>query len=46
MTAELFKDQFFNHFLTAAKENLKRHGLPEDNKAVLKLGNCRACPSP
>jgi hypothetical protein len=34
MTAELFKDQFFIHFLPAAKKNLRRQGLPEDNKAV------------
>jgi hypothetical protein len=34
MTAELFKDQFFNNFLPAAKKNLKRQGLPEDDKAV------------
>jgi len=34
MTAELFKDQFFNHFVAAAKKNVKRQGLPEENKAV------------
>jgi hypothetical protein len=34
MTAELFKDKFFNHFVVAAKKNVKRQGLPEENKAV------------
>jgi hypothetical protein len=39
MTAELFKDQFFNHFLPAAKKNLKRQGLPEDNSSWVIAGH-------
>jgi hypothetical protein len=34
MTAEPFKDPRFNHFLPAAKKNLKRQDLPEVHKAV------------
>jgi hypothetical protein len=35
MTAEHFKDQFFNHFVPAAKKNLKSQALSEDSKAIL-----------
>uniref|UniRef100_K7F9V3 DDE-1 domain-containing protein n=1 Tax=Pelodiscus sinensis TaxID=13735 RepID=K7F9V3_PELSI len=44
MTSEIFKDWFFNHFVLAVKENFRKEGLLEDNKAVLLLDNCRAHP--
>uniref|UniRef100_K7F7H6 HTH CENPB-type domain-containing protein n=1 Tax=Pelodiscus sinensis TaxID=13735 RepID=K7F7H6_PELSI len=39
MTAETFKDWFFNYFVPTVK---KEGGQPEDSKAVLLLDNCRA----
>uniref|UniRef100_A0A1B6ML08 HTH CENPB-type domain-containing protein n=1 Tax=Graphocephala atropunctata TaxID=36148 RepID=A0A1B6ML08_9HEMI len=44
MTADLFKDWFFCHFVPAVKENFEKLGLPQDSKAVLVLDNCRAHP--
>jgi DDE superfamily endonuclease./Tc5 transposase DNA-binding domain./CENP-B N-terminal DNA-binding domain. len=44
MTAELFKDWFFNHFVPAVKENFGEQGLPDDSNAVLLLDNCGAYP--
>jgi hypothetical protein len=44
MTAELFKDWFFNYFVPGVKENLREQGLREDGNAVLLLDNCGAHP--
>jgi len=44
MTAELFKDWFFNHFVPAVKENFGEQGLPDDSSAVLLLDNCGVYP--
>ncbi|GFT02822.1 jerky protein homolog [Nephila pilipes] len=44
MTAELFKDWFYHHFVPEVKENFKKHGMPEDSKALLLLDNCTAHP--
>uniref|UniRef100_K7FJQ6 HTH CENPB-type domain-containing protein n=1 Tax=Pelodiscus sinensis TaxID=13735 RepID=K7FJQ6_PELSI len=43
MTAEIFKDCFFNYFVPAVKENFRKD-LPEDSKAVLLLNNYRGHP--
>ncbi|XP_055501907.1 jerky protein-like [Leucoraja erinacea] len=42
MTAELFKEWFFHHFVPEVKENFKRLGLPEDSTAILLIDNCKA----
>ncbi|GLV38199.1 hypothetical protein CBL_12845 [Carabus blaptoides fortunei] len=44
MTAALFKDCFFHHFVPEVKESFKSLGLPEDTKAILLLDNCKAHP--
>ncbi|GBM47316.1 Jerky [Araneus ventricosus] len=44
MTAALFKDWFFHHFVPEVKESFKSLGLPEDTKAILLLDNCKAHP--
>ncbi|GBM91972.1 Jerky [Araneus ventricosus] len=44
MTAALFKDWFFHHFVPEVKEYFKSIGLPEDTKAILLLDNCKAHP--
>lgn len=44
MTADIFKDWFFNNFVPAVNENFRKEGLPENSKAVLLLGNYRAHP--
>ncbi|GBO21549.1 Jerky [Araneus ventricosus] len=44
MTAALFKDWFFHHFVPEVKESFKSLGLPEDTKAILLLDNCKALP--
>lgn len=45
MTTSLFKDWFFNHFVTQVKGSFKSLGLPEDSIAILLLDNCKAHPS-
>ncbi|XP_035212156.1 jerky protein homolog [Stegodyphus dumicola] len=44
ITAALFKDWFFHHFVPEVKESFKSLGLPEDTKAILLLDNCEAHP--
>ncbi|GBO15325.1 Jerky [Araneus ventricosus] len=44
MTAALFKDWFFHHFVPEVKESFQSLGLPEDTKAILLLDNCKAHP--
>lgn len=44
MTAALFKDWFFHHFVPEVKESFKSLGLPEGTKAILLLDNCKAHP--
>ncbi|GBM17648.1 Jerky [Araneus ventricosus] len=44
MTAALFKDWCFHHFVPEVKESFKSFGLPEDTKAILLLDNCKAHP--
>ncbi|XP_035206673.1 jerky protein homolog [Stegodyphus dumicola] len=44
ITAALFKDWFFHHFVPEVKESFKSLGLPEDTKAILLLDNCKAHP--
>lgn len=44
LTAELFKDWFFNHFVPAIKENFGEQGLPDDCSAVLLLDNSGVYP--
>ena len=44
MSAELFREWFFRHFVPEVKAYFKRIGLPEDSKCVLLLDNCRAHP--
>ncbi|GBN66229.1 Jerky [Araneus ventricosus] len=44
MTAALFKDWYFHHFVPEVKESFKSLGLPEDTKAILLLDNCKAPP--
>jgi len=39
MTAELFKDGFFNHFVPAITEKLRKQGLPQCSKAIFLLDN-------
>lgn len=45
MSAELFKDWFFDQFVPSVKSHFVSLGKPEDTKAVLLLDNCRAHPS-
>lgn len=42
MSAELFKDRFFNHFMPAITEKLRKQGLPQYSKAIFLLDNCSA----
>jgi len=42
LNAELFKDGFFNHFVPAITEKLKKQGLPQYSKAIFLLDNCSA----
>ncbi|XP_042897244.1 jerky protein homolog [Parasteatoda tepidariorum] len=44
MTAALFKDWFFHHFVPEVKESFKSLGLPDGTKAILLLDNCKAHP--
>ena len=46
ITAELFKNLFFNSFVPAIEENFRKQGFPEDIKAILLLHNFRAHPPP
>jgi hypothetical protein len=42
MTAELFKDRLFNHFVPAIMEKLRKQGLPQYSKAICLMDNCSA----
>ncbi|KAK3882459.1 hypothetical protein Pcinc_013166 [Petrolisthes cinctipes] len=44
MSAALFKEWYFTHFVPSVKAHFKKIGLPEDNKCVLLLDNCSAHP--
>lgn len=44
MTANLFKDWFFHHFVPQVKENFTKRGVSEDSRVVLLLDNCSAHP--
>ncbi|XP_063238495.1 jerky protein homolog [Bacillus rossius redtenbacheri] len=44
MTADLFKDWFFHHFVPQVKEDFRKRGMPENSRAILLLDNCTAHP--
>ncbi|KAK3880372.1 hypothetical protein Pcinc_015138 [Petrolisthes cinctipes] len=44
MSAALFKEWYFTHFVPSIKAHFKKIGLPEDSKCVLLLDNCSPHP--